>query len=218
MSADALRPPRQARSERSLRRILTSARAVLEHSSFEDATLDELLSGAGVTTGAFYARFAGKDALLDFLEQEAHDDLRTRFAEQAGVESPPVTVEEGIARFLTALCWLYREHRGVVRSILLSSRSDPDRGARRMRLTSELVGQGVTTILGLEGRIRHADPARAVRIALLFASSALRDAVLFDEDWATRDIATDALLVEELATAAVAYLTYPDPNAEEDPE
>jgi len=187
---------------------VSSARQALETKSFEDTTLSEVVDGAGLTTGAFYARFEGKEALLDYLEREAYDDLRSAMVSEVAATRPPRTVEEGIRGFLTAMCWLYREHRGVVRAIILASRTDPERNARRMRVTGEMVGRGVETILGLEGPIRHSDPPRAVRIALLFSVSALRDVMLFDEDWLTPsgDAIEPTELIDELTAAAVAYL------------
>jgi AcrR family transcriptional regulator len=203
-----VRRPRQLRSEDSLRRIVRSARETLETKSFEEATLSELVAGAGLTTGAFYARFDSKEALLDYLEREAYDDLRSAMVKRLALREPPVTVEQGIRQFLTAMSLLYREHRGVVRAILLASRSDPERNARRMKMARELLTRGVETLLGLEGPIRHPDPPRAVRIALLFTVSALRDVMLFDEDWLTspgEEVGTTEL-VDELTLAAVAYL------------
>lgn len=189
-----------------------SARRTLETKSFEEATLTELVSGAGVTTGAFYARFEGKTALLDHLERGAYEDLRERLVAAASEQQPARTVEEGIRRYLTAMAYLYREHGGVVRSIIAASRSDPARNRRRMEFTGEMIARGVASIIELAGRIRHPDPPRAVKIALLFATSALRDVVLFDEDWLARsgDGLTDAELVDELTLAALAYLERAD--------
>lgn len=208
----SMRRPRQVRSADSLRRIVGSARRTLETKSFDEATLSELLEGTGLTTGAFYARFEGKEALLDYLEREAYEDLRSEMASAMAAKGaprrPPITIEEGMRQFLTAMAYLYREHRGVVRAIILSSRSDPERNARRVKLTGELVGHGVATMLRLEGRIRHPDPSRAVKIALLFSVSALRDVLLFDEDWlASSGDALGAVdLIDELTCAALAYL------------
>lgn len=204
---EGVREPRQERSADTLRRLADSARKTLETKSFDDTTLSELVAGAGVTTGAFYARFEGKEALLDYLEKEAYDDLRAHLLETAG-QPRAMTLEEGIRQFLSAMAYLYREHRGIVRAIILSSRSDPERNARRMKFTGEMIGKGVAGILELEGRIRHPDPPRGVKIALLFATAALRDVLLFDEDWVARsgDVLTDAELIDELSSAVLAYL------------
>lgn len=202
-----VREPRQERSADTLRRLADSARRTLEAKSFDETTLSELVAGAGVTTGAFYSRFEGKEALLDYLEREAYDDLRAHLV-KATDQPKAITLQEGIRQFLSAMAYLYREHGGTLRAIVLSSRSNPERNARRMKFTGEMIAQGVAGILELEGRIRHPDPPRAVKIALLFATAALRDVLLFDEDWVARsgDVLTDTELIDELTSAVLAYL------------
>lgn len=62
-----------------------------------------------------------------------------------------------------------------------------------------LLAQGVS--------VDHPEPRKALGVALLFTSSALRDVVLFGETWAGGASATDVeSLVEELVRAAEAYL------------
>src|SRR3954453_7813246 len=58
------RPPQQVRSRETLDRILDAAEQVLATKAFGEATLAEIMERAGVTVGAFYRRFADKDALL----------------------------------------------------------------------------------------------------------------------------------------------------------
>lgn len=213
-----LRAPQQQRSADTLRRIVASARQSMRRKSFDDTTLEEVTHGAGVTVGAFYARFGGKEALLDLLEREAYDDLRARLSAGSAGETMPEgsTIEDGLRRFLESLAYLYSEHGGVLRSLLLSSRSDPRRQARRMRFTGGLIDQGVDQILSLEGTIEHENPRRSLKLALLFTTSALRDALLFKEDWIKRsgDSLSEEELVDELVRGALAYLEYlpPDPG------
>ena len=62
-----LRPVRQALSRRTLESMLDAAERLLHGRSFQEISLTELVREAGVTTGAFYGRFASKDNLLPCL-------------------------------------------------------------------------------------------------------------------------------------------------------
>jgi AcrR family transcriptional regulator len=208
VSAKRIPPPKQARSRDTLDRILAAARQVLEAKNFEEATLSEVVERAGVTVGAFYHRFPGKDALLEYLEQEAYRSMRSAMASVfAAPKADAVTVAELLRGFTGAQARMYRENRGALRAILLKSRSDPERQARRMEFTREALGTAVEWMLSHPGEVEHPDPATALQVALLFVSSALRDVILYDERWVTAgsDAISDERLVEELTRAALAY-------------
>jgi AcrR family transcriptional regulator len=214
--SDAMRQPQQDRSRATLARILDSARKAIADKNFDDATLSEVVAGAGVSVGAFYARFPDKAALLRFLEQEAYDDLGAALTAAAESEPPPtpspLPPAAIVREMLADMARTYREHRGVLRTILARSRSDPEVQRRRMDFTAEFVGKGIARLQAAAATLEHPPSDRAWRIALLFASSALRDAILFDEDWwdDAGGAGSDELLVDELTAAVVAYLEIPD--------
>ena len=59
-----MQPPLQARSQQSLRRILDAAEFVMARQGYEKATISSICRRAGLTSGAFYARFSSKLDLL----------------------------------------------------------------------------------------------------------------------------------------------------------
>jgi len=63
-------PPKQDRSSRTQAAILKAAREMLEEGGEETLTIAGLAARVGMTTGAFYARFRNKDALLQALFEE----------------------------------------------------------------------------------------------------------------------------------------------------
>src|SRR5688572_27091468 len=85
-----LRPPKQARSQRTLERLLVAAEALLAERAWDEIGVAELSKAAGTSVGAFYTRFADKDALLDLLAERYRADM-ARFAEQlrAAVRAAP---------------------------------------------------------------------------------------------------------------------------------
>src|SRR3982751_1652117 len=78
MTIPRFRPPQQTRSQETLDRILDAAERVLEEKAFGEATLAEIMERAGVTVGAFYRRFADKDALLHHLDERFFAELHRR--------------------------------------------------------------------------------------------------------------------------------------------
>lgn len=208
LDATEILPPKQARSRNTLDRILAAAREILEAKVFEEATLSEVVERAGVTVGAFYHRFPSKDALLEYLEQEAYSSMRSAMASVfAAPRSDGLTVADLLRAFAGAQARMYRDNRGALRAILLKSRSDPERQARRTEFTREALGTAVEWMLSHPGDLEHPDPATALQVALLFITSALRDVILYDERWVTAgsNAISDERLVEELTRAALAY-------------
>ena len=59
-----VRPPRQARSQETLDRILDAAEALVAEKGFGDATVADIARRAESSVGAFYARFKDKEGLL----------------------------------------------------------------------------------------------------------------------------------------------------------
>ncbi len=213
-TASGFTPPVQRRSELTLQRMLEAARdALAEDKSLDDLTLQELTGRAGVTVGAFYQRFPSKAAFLEYLEEEAYREIGERGAAlfMAPPPEPPPPVREYLETFVSGMAGIYREHRTILRELVQRSRSSPERQERRMDMVGVVIGQAVDWILAHGGPVGHPDPPRALRVALLFTSSALRDVILFDEGWAGGGSGSDVdSLVEELTRAAQAYLGIPD--------
>jgi AcrR family transcriptional regulator len=204
----ALRPPKQDRSQQTLNRILGAASQVLEEKSFDDATLSEIVRRAGVTTGAFYARFAGKESLLWALEEQLYADARKALEELLAPERPVgLGVSELIHEILRVFARLYREHRGAARALTLRARSDAEVQARRLAFNREVASRVFDSLASLEVDHGHPDPGLAMRVGALFGTAALREAVLFRDYWPENVSVSEDVLVGELARAWAAYLT-----------
>jgi AcrR family transcriptional regulator len=206
-------PPVQRRSEQTLARMVEATREALATARFDELPLAEITARAGVTVGAFYQRFPSKAAFMEYLAQDTYREIREA---SATLFVPPEpgrerSVGEHLGIFVSGMAAIYREHRGVMRELVQRSRSNRRRQRARMDMTREVVARAVDWILSQGGAVDHPDPRRALSIALLFTSSALRDVILFDESWAGGDEeAGTSLLVDELTRAARAYLGLPD--------
>ena len=58
------RPAQQARSRKTVERLLTAALAVIEEKGLAGVTIPEVAAAAGVSTGSVYRRFTDKEALI----------------------------------------------------------------------------------------------------------------------------------------------------------
>ena len=73
-SSSEIKPPQQARSRRTLERLLTAAEELLADADFDRVGVVEITRRAGVASGSFYNRFSTKDDLLAVLYEDFLDD------------------------------------------------------------------------------------------------------------------------------------------------
>src|SRR4051812_31414315 len=66
-----VKPPQQARSQKTLERLLDAAEELIAESGAAAFTVSEVVKRGGSSVGAFYARFPDKDALLATLHQRS---------------------------------------------------------------------------------------------------------------------------------------------------
>ncbi len=205
MNSRAGRIPKQDRSRRTLELLAVSAEAVLRRRSFGEASLQEIVDGAGVTTGAFYARFRAKDDLLRHLEDQINGEIQAttwRFAALESESGDPVAFFRGT---LTDLADIYRLNRGVIRALIERSRSDEALRDRRLKYARESflrVEEALSRIAGdgtPEFRTR-------VRVGSMFVTGALREALLYQEIWPQDMRPANDVLVDELVKAFFAYV------------
>src|SRR5205085_5933944 len=120
-----LRAPQQARSAESYQRMLDAAEEVLLEKSFDAATINEIVARAGLTIGAFYARFPDKDSLLRELETRMDEE----FVDLVDATLQPdkwagMSVEASLLEYHRALVQLYQRRRAIARALVLRSHTD----------------------------------------------------------------------------------------------
>jgi AcrR family transcriptional regulator len=201
-----LKRPVQARSVASYERLIAAARAVLEEKSFDEATVAEIATRAGLTVGAFYARFEDKESLLRHLEELLFDEMRETVARVAACadrgELRPAELVRGL---VVALAGLYRGDRAVGRALILRASVDAELRERLRQLNRENIGR-VVGALAASGAIDHPDPAGGLEFALLAERSILRAAILFGEGFSHDREWSDERVVEETTRMIVRYL------------
>jgi AcrR family transcriptional regulator len=206
----SVRLPVQGRSVASLERMLSAAEEVLRTKSFDQAGVAEIAARAGVTVGAFYARFSGKEALLLHLEERLYARVAELVRVQAAaVSDPGAPLGAVVHAMMAASLALYHEHGGTLRALDLRARTDPALRERMEATNGRTLAAFAPAVLGRVDEIRHPDPAQAVRFAVLLVGNTLREATLFGAPWLEQAGWDDDRLLRELTRAFLAYLGVP---------
>jgi AcrR family transcriptional regulator len=205
-----VRPPRQARSQDTLDRILDAAEALIADKGFADATVADIARRAGSSVGSFYTRFHDKDGLLYAL-YERYFEQATATADAA--LDPTRWEGAGIAEILRAvtrfLVQVYRERAGLIRAFVQRNHSDAEFQARQERLSHYVNDRLSALLLARADEIGHPDPTRAAAFGLTFTASTIEGVVLFGELRSNVLALDDDELAAELARAYLAYLDVP---------
>ncbi len=204
----AVRDPLQERSHESLRRILDAAEDVLAKEGYEKASLAAICRRAGLTTGAFYARFSSKEdllgPLLDRFEAEVNEAIDALDVDPARLRHP---LRVAVERFIRAFVRLYRTRRGLLRALTASARAST--GVRRkLQMLNARIGDAIIAKLSrYRAEMSHPDPARAQGFALLCLFSALRE-VAVEQQLLPPDRyrLSDAQLARELTRLFLGYV------------
>jgi AcrR family transcriptional regulator len=207
-----VRRPRQARSRASYRRLVDAAKAVLGAKPFDEATVAEIAERAGLTVGAFYARFSDKEALLRHLEDDLFAATRTVVAGVTARAAAGEPAEALLTELVSAHARLYRSHRSVARALVVRAQTDPALGARLRELSRENFAR-VARALSASGTIRHPEPRVALEFVLYSERSILREAILFGEGWGKERRWSEARIVGETVRLILRYLGLPEPGA-----
>jgi AcrR family transcriptional regulator len=202
-----VRPPRQARSQETLDRILDTAEALVAEKGFEDATVAEIARRSESSVGAFYARFRDKEGLLYAL-YERYFEQATATADEAldPVRWEGAGVTEIVGAVVPFLVAIYRERQGLIRAFVVRNQRDPEFRARQERLSHYVSERLSRLLLARAHEIGHPDPVRAAAFGLTLSVSAIEGIVLFGEMRSDHLAFSDAELSAELTRAYLAYL------------
>ena len=202
-----VKPPKQARSQETLERLLAAAAELAADKGFDDTTVAEVARRAGSSVGAFYSRFRDKDALLyavydRFIEEAmatADDALDPERWEGVGVPE----ILTSVVRFVVSI---YREQGELMRAFVVRGHTDPTFRARQERL-SDYVNEGLTRLLlprSEELSVPNTERATAFALTLIFAT--IESSVLFGELRTGALTFSDDELAAELTQACFNYL------------
>ncbi|MER7010616.1 helix-turn-helix domain-containing protein [Saccharopolyspora sp. NPDC000359] len=199
--AEHFRPPQQARSRESLNKLLVAAEHVLSTGGVEEFTVAAVAEHAGVSVGAIYRRFTGKDQLLQAVKEQLMAQLETTVAEALGSAGPELP--DLIGAFTRAMADTFSHHTRTFPELLSGQRAEGvERGLQALATIQQSLAEAARP--HLDG-IRRPDPERALRIATRTIISSCVHRAATCQAWS--DELSWAEWASETTDIAVAYLT-----------
>lgn len=198
--------PKQARSERTLSRILEAAEKLILERGLANVSVGDIVREAGSSVGGFYARFRDKGELLVALSEQT----QRRLAERVSSLMDPNSWGDATLREIVHVCAQeivshILGRRRLQSAILQSVAADSSRWTHGIAFRTRLV-EGVTALmLTRRHEIRHSDPERAARFAIETALALMDQRALFGdlhEQWRL----DETTLVAEMERLVLRYL------------
>ena len=187
-----VRPPVQARSRRTLARILDASLTLLGERGWDGLTVQDVVSLAGTSVGSFYARFSGKEDLLAYVEETVWSRARERWDEQISAQ-----IRQGdlLGDRVRAVVELLLEAQGSESVKRLGAVGRDAGGARAFdRHLRDTIAE---VLIERSAEIRHPDPLAAIWLGHAAVTGAVRER---PQGW------EDGMLTEELARLWLSYL------------
>lgn len=216
-SSTSLRPPLQERSRASTDRVLAATEELLGERLLEELTLAEILERAGVSVGAFYARFGSRDGLVSPLHDRYDERVETIAAR---VLDPArwvdVPLEERVRSLVRYALMTYRRNHGLLRALVLEWRQHPERITELQRQRRATFFESIVQVLVGDGsEIKHPNPSAAAGFAFLTVGAVCRELLLQGRDAVPLPAAfpDDRALGNELSHNVLAHLTCAGPSA-----
>jgi len=128
---------RAEQKEKTHEEILSSAARLLREHGISGASVAEVMKGAGLTVGGFYAHFASKEELIDAALRRTLGGLRTKLLGGLDEKTPTERIETVLRRYLS------RAHRDEVSEgcplpAVLGEIATDERAGQREILADEL--------------------------------------------------------------------------------
>lgn len=197
------RPPQQARSRESLQKVLAAAEHVLAEGGIEEFTVGAVADRAGLSVGAIYRRFSGKDQLLYAVKDELLGRLETTVDD--ALRSPAPGLRGTVTAFTEALAQTFTRHGRVFPELLDAQRTESrDRGLQALAAIQRTFVDAAEPCLA---EIRHPNRALALRMAARTIIGSCVHRAASGRFWP--DDLTWGTWATETAEMALAYLTSP---------
>jgi AcrR family transcriptional regulator len=206
-----VKPPQQARSQKTLERLLDAAEELIAERGVVSVTISEVVRRAGSSVGAFYARFPDKDALLATLhERSCAEALATSELALDPKRWESVDLAGAVLEIVKFTGVLYRERRGIVIAFVELAAADGSFADRRAALETETGLRLFEFLKTRESEIAHPDLKVAAQVlARMILSTLEYGAMIFRGDGGDAAGLTDDRIATELTRAALAYLGAP---------
>lgn len=209
-------PPQQLRGQVAERRLVAAILAELDARPWEQTTVPRIARRAGVAVGGLYRRFHSKERLLLHAAHIAtQDHIRPALVRTAREQHwDALSAGALIRRYLAFVARTFTKHRSLVRAVSQVSRTTTEPALTAMVRQANRQSHDL-----LRSRLRACRAAGGLRatdveidLAILSASAALREVILFNEPVSNLATGRRRQLVTALARAMCLALCVGDPQ------
>jgi AcrR family transcriptional regulator len=187
----------------SLQKVLAAAEHVLATGGIEEFTVATVADMAGVSVGAIYRRFTGKEHLLHAVKDQLLGQLEIGVAE--ALDSAESGLHGVIAAFTRAMAQTFSHHDRIFAHLLSGQRAEGvERGLQALAAIQDAVTEAAEPY---RDDIRGADHGSALRFAARTITSSCVHRAATCRSWP--DGLTWTSWADETTDMAVAYLTSP---------
>ena len=175
-----VRAPKQARSQKTFHRILQSVEKLVNDEAYEHATVSDIVRRAKCSVGAFYGRFADKDAALYALFDSRCEGLEKKvLALLKDGLAPQARLSETISQFSDCIIKHTFSNRAFIHAeqFLTSSRSSEPFWERARVMNAKFYDAFLNLLNNKRDEITHTNPESAALITLAIIGGLPRDAV-----------------------------------------
>jgi len=174
-------PAQQPRSAATFHALIQAGRKALDEKFFDEMTIGEIARDAGASVGAFYGRFANKEAFFSAIQEITVADIEARL--KAQLARPEVeALSDG--KFLAAVAKftveIFRKHRGLYMASFKHSSTKPGAWSPIRRLGYSASGLFAAKLGPRLQQLGKPASEREIRIGLQFMNGLLVNAVLND--------------------------------------
>ncbi len=202
-----VQPARQARSQRTLERLLDAAEAEIREKGYADASVAEIARRAGCSVGTVYRRFRDKTALLHALDERWGETFRTTLDDAVASErwddAPILEILTGYIEFTLSQG---REQAALQRAAVIMASRDASFAERHFELAAELHARLRALLLARRDEIGHAEPAVAIEFVLEQLRSMLMARIEMRPLDRTLYASNDEQFTDQALTSVSAYL------------
>jgi len=200
-----VRPPRQARSQQTLERLLDAAEKLIDEKGLDGVTVADIAKQAGSSVGAFYARFSDKEGLLHCVFERFNEQARaTADAALIPERWSRVGLRDAFEEMVSFLAQVLRERRGLIVAMYARTAVDPSMKALAELLHGHLAGKLLSLLEQRQTALRHPDPEVAANVVVWMVLSSLQSRVIYADQ--APPLLSDAVVAREVALMVSTYL------------
>ena len=199
--------PKQARSRKTLERILEAAEALITEKGVADTSIPEIVRRAGSSVGGFYARFKDRNELLQALEERFfHEMLHLVDSVVGSQREADSSVAEIVETSTALLVRIARERRNLITAFVHRATQDEASRAQAMRFRAIVSERLAELLLPRRVQMRHPDPELAVHLGVQMAFGMLMPLILVGEIRVAGRVLTDEELCREIARGLLGFV------------